>query len=154
VGTGPEGSVLELTFTGDMVLEADGNILVTEGGNDQVLRVDPVTGDRTEVSGPGMGGGPTMVDTFSIDVDLAGTIFVADGTLGLVQIDPISGLRVILSSSAEGMGIPIPQLRDVRLGPAAVAPLPFGAPWALVVVSTLMLVSAGIMLARREQTSI
>lgn len=149
VGTG-----IDFVNLGGITLDAEGGILVVDEGANAVIAVDPVTGNRSEISGPLVGTGPALVLTYSIDLDSAGTIYVADGTVGLVRIDPLTGDRVIHSSSTVGAGIPITLLRDVRMEPAAIPPVPAGSPLTLTLVALLMLATATNLLTRRREIGV
>jgi len=155
VGT-PVGTGIDFANLGGITLTADGTILVVDEGAQAVISVDPSTGDRVEVSGPLVGTGPALVNTYSVNVDATGTIFVANGSLGLMQIDPLTGDRVVLSSSdgtnSVGSGIPTPNLRDVRVEPLTAPPIvPSGSPLTFVLLGLLLLGTAVVLLARRPQ---
>jgi hypothetical protein len=109
------GDGISLQNLGGITIDPNGDILVADAGQNAVIKIDPVTGDRTEVSGPGVGDGPSLNDTFSLDVDSEGTIYVADGMVGLVRIDPVTGDREIYASGTVGDGMPLSLLRDARV---------------------------------------
>ena len=104
VGTGP-------ALTGAMrIRELNGVPYVLAGT--QVLRVDPVNGNRRLVSGPGRGGGPAFVQPFSAAGDAStGSIVVLDlgfgGTGALIRVDLKTGDRSVLSSNASPTGGPL-----------------------------------------------
>jgi hypothetical protein len=71
-----------------------------------VVRVDPVTGNRTRVSGctdtlcsSQVGTGPAIGRVYGIAVEGSGQILVAD-SLALLRIDPVTGNRSVLSGCA------------------------------------------------------
>jgi hypothetical protein len=78
------------------VVEAGGALLVTS--REVVLRVDPVTGDRTVVSSPGVGAGPDLGFPFDLALEPDATILVADTLLDAVfRVDPDTGDRSIVT---------------------------------------------------------
>ena len=72
----------------------------------EILRVDPLTGNRTLLTGGGIGSGPGMGDFGSqIAVEANGTILSADaGYASLLAIDPTTGNRTVLSDATHGTG--------------------------------------------------
>ena len=42
----------------DIAVEADGSLVVVDFGLDALVRIDPVSGNRTIISDPGTGSGP------------------------------------------------------------------------------------------------
>ena len=95
-GTGPA-----LSFPVSIAVEASGDLVVLDFGLDAVLRVDPVTGDRTIVSDDaGTGAGPAFSLPTDIAVEASGDLVVTDGDFDAVfRVDPVTGDRVILSGS-------------------------------------------------------
>ncbi|MBW2722952.1 MAG: hypothetical protein JRE71_01080 [Deltaproteobacteria bacterium] len=153
-GQTPVGSGISFSNLGGLTLTNNGDIIVADEGAKAVISVDPITGDRTELSGPLVGTGPTLVDPFGVDVDSAGNIYVSDGTLGLIKIDPATGNRVVHSSSTVGAGVPITLLRDVRMEPDPILGVPLGSPVSMAVIAMLMMATAMVMLSRRTQTDV
>ena len=49
-----------------LAVEADGSLVVADAGLDAVVRVDPVTGDRTIVSDAATGSGSAFVSPFGL----------------------------------------------------------------------------------------
>ena len=81
-----------------------------QGGG--VMRIDPISGDRTIVSGFGVGSGPELNQVFGITGDSSSTLYLS-ATLdtddfpfsSIVKIDPVTGDRTVLSSNLVGNGI-------------------------------------------------
>ena len=96
-GTGSGPAFIGL---GGIIVEASGNILVTEthfSVPDAVLRVDPVTGDRTVVSDHLTGAGPSFVSIGPIALDAGGDILLPDDHSDeVLRIDPTTGDRAFL----------------------------------------------------------
>ncbi len=98
------------SFTGflkQFALEAEGDLLAVVGseGQGRVFRVDPVSGDRTIVSGPETGEGPGLMEPQGIVLNSLNVIFITDIVqAAVIQIDPITGNRTIISSPFLGNG--------------------------------------------------
>ena len=93
IGSGPS-----FQSVADMALEANGSLVVVDNGLDAVIRVDPVSGDRSIISARTRGIGPNFISPFDIVVEPTGQLVVADANLGaLVRVDPASGNRTILA---------------------------------------------------------
>lgn len=108
VGSGPAAGSI-----GIVAIEPDGNVLVTsddfETDTSSVLRVDPVTGDRTAVSSDSVGTGPALETLRGLVLAPDGTIYALNsGFIGddaqLIRIDPATGDRAIISSDTVGTG--------------------------------------------------
>lgn len=153
-GQTPVGEGISFGNLGGLTLAANGDIIVADQGATAVILVDPISGDRTELSGPLVGTGPDLVNPYGVDVDSAGDIYVSDGTLGLIKIDPATGNRVVHSSSTVGAGIPITLLRDVRIEPVPILGVPLGSPFTTVAIAMLMMAIAAAMLSRRSQANV
>ena len=84
----------------------DGQLLVVDRGLGALLTVDPLTGDRTLLSGTGTGGGAPFVDPSGVAVDFTGAVaWVTDlGTSSVVEVDLATGDRVLLSGGGAGAG--------------------------------------------------
>jgi streptogramin lyase len=111
------GSGVDLEFPVEVVVEADGSILVTEASSFQgepfraLFRVDPTSGDRTILSGCDRLGCASFFivgagTNFSIPIGLAlggsGEILVADYGMGAIfRVDPISGDRIVFSGCVD-----------------------------------------------------
>ena len=113
VGSGPF-----LTRPLSIAAKADGHLVVTANLNNPslniVVRIDPITGDRTVVSGctgkdsnrncvgENIGSGPPLVWPNGIAIDADGYLIVTDYGLGaVVCIDPITGDRTVISGCTE-----------------------------------------------------
>ncbi len=93
VGSGP-GFVTPF----DIGVEADGSLVVIDPGLEAVVRVDPVSGDRTILSDASVGSGPGFGAPFGIAVEADGSLVVVDIGLEVVlRVDPVSGDRTIIS---------------------------------------------------------
>ncbi len=100
LGSGPG---LDLPL--EIVVEADGSLVVVDAGLEALVRVDPVSGDRTILSGAGTGSGPRFGIPEGIAVEADGSLAVADFIPdALVRVDPVSGDRTILSGAGIGSG--------------------------------------------------
>ena len=70
-----------------------------------VIRVDPVSGDRTILSDASIGSGPGFVSPFGIAVEADGGLVVRDfGLDAVVRVDPVSGDRTLISDPSIGSG--------------------------------------------------
>ncbi|HVU87427.1 MAG TPA: PEP-CTERM sorting domain-containing protein [Pirellulales bacterium] len=134
VGTGPA-----IILPTGIVFDGLGNILVStipSLPSGEILRIDPLTGDRTIVSGGGGGTGPSLGGFGDqIAVEPNGMILAVDGGYAnLLQIDPTTGDRTILSGPgfgtgpvwpATGLGIPCIVVPNVP-EPSSIVLLAFG----------------------------
>jgi len=75
----------------------------------RLLAVDLATGDRTLVSGDGVGAGRPLIFSYEFDLDAAGGRALAISLEDLVSIDLASGDRTLFSGAAVGTG---PELND------------------------------------------
>jgi hypothetical protein len=116
VGSGPT-----LGFPVALVREASGTILVgdlavVETSSPAVLRVHPVTGNRTLVSGclsfdfdlftcsEEVGTGPALYSPETLAVEASGGIVVGDTVLrALLRVDPVSGNRTVVSGCLDDL---------------------------------------------------
>jgi len=88
-----------------IAVEADGSLVVADFGLDAVVRVDPVSGDRTIISDDSIGSGPGFEAPFGIAVEADGSLVVVDeGLHAVVRVDPVSGDRTIISDDSIGSG--------------------------------------------------
>ena len=101
-GTGPD-----LFFPLDIAVEASGDLVVIDAVLGAVLRVDPVTGNRTIVSDAGTGAGPSFGFAVAVAVEASGDLLVADfGFHAVLRIDPVTGDRTIVSDAGPNLGFP------------------------------------------------
>ena len=96
-----------------VALEADGGIVVADGAafgfQGAVIRIDPVTGERTTVSANGApAGGPNFGEPGAVAVEADGNILVADDSLGgrVIRVDPATGERTTVSANNAPPGGP------------------------------------------------
>jgi len=82
-------------------------LVITDGEN--VVRVDPATGDQTIISSKSVGSGPTITMS-ALVVNSIGELFAlgdsggtADGAT-ILRIDPATGNRTVFSNNAHGSG--------------------------------------------------
>ena len=87
----------------DVEVEASGDLLVVDNSLAMVLRVDPATGDRAELSGPGRGAGPLLSNPAALEFDGSGQMWVL-GFAALYRVDLVTGDRVLVSSNGVGTG--------------------------------------------------
>jgi hypothetical protein len=108
-GTGP----LPRYATGEMEYDpVAGRLLLMDGIVDRMLAVDPRTGDRMVVSGPGVGTGPAFASAIGLELDPAnGRAWVFNrsfefvpGSGALLGVDLASGNRSVVSSPTVGSG--------------------------------------------------
>jgi streptogramin lyase len=106
VGVGPN-----FVNPNSIALEADGSILVTDGLRvHRLIRIDPITGERTSFSGcvsrdipcsVVVGDGPDFGAPTGIALEGDGSIVVVDSRYkGLFRVDPISGDRTLITGCA------------------------------------------------------
>lgn len=84
-----------------------GDLIVADIGRDAVFRIDPITGDRTVLTGMGVGSGPSLLQVRGVAIDRWGQIYVTDAESTrrrVVRIDPISGTRTLVSGMDRGTG--------------------------------------------------
>ena len=106
-GSGPSFSFPQDDFLVGIAVEANGQLVVADAGGDAVVRVDPISGNRTIISGTSRGSGPPFINPRGIAVEANGQLVVADaGGDAVVRVDPISGNRTIISGTSRGSGPP------------------------------------------------
>jgi DNA-binding beta-propeller fold protein YncE len=84
-----------------------GDLIVADIDRDAIFRVDPITGDRTVLTGMGVGSGPSLLQVRGVAIDRWGQIYVTDADSTrrrVVRIDPISGSRTLISGIDRGTG--------------------------------------------------
>jgi outer membrane protein assembly factor BamB len=85
------------------------DVFSTGNGTGEVWRVDATTGDRTLVSSAANGIGPALGNLFDLVVAPDGMLLVASagglgGSPAIFSIDPVTGDRIVVSSSALAIG--------------------------------------------------
>ncbi len=86
-----------------------GDILIPVSGSNgytpSVLRIDPITGDRSLVSGGGVGGGVEFGSAAGLSLVGNSELYVADdGLHAVLRVDLVSGDRSIVSGAGIGSG--------------------------------------------------
>jgi hypothetical protein len=99
IGAGPP-----LDFPGDIAVEADGNLVVTD--SEAMVRVHAATGDRILVSGLGRGDGHPLGNLRGIAVEANGDMVVTD-TEAVVRVHAATGDRTLVSGLGSGDGRPL-----------------------------------------------
>nr|CBH38996.1 hypothetical protein containing NHL repeats [uncultured archaeon] len=88
-----------------IAVEADGQLVVTDLVLDAVIRVDPVSGNRTVVSDNSTGSGTCFKRPVGIAVEADGSLVVVDKDLkAVVRVDPVNGNRTIVSEASTDKG--------------------------------------------------
>ena len=86
-----------------IAIEANGNLVVTDRGLEAVVRVNPVSGERTIVSDANIGSGPEFGSPWAIAIEANGNLLVTDrGLEAVVRVNPLSGERTIVSDADTG----------------------------------------------------
>lgn len=99
-----------------VAVETSGDLVVTDPHARAVLRVDPVTGDRTIVSDASTGAGPVIAGLADIAVEASGDLVVLGSALDIVfRVDPVTGDRFVVSSHAVGAGPTFASPRDLAV---------------------------------------
>ena len=100
-----------------VVIAPNGDLLVADqqafsGAGGGVIRVNPVTGQRTTVSeNASPAGGPAFVDPFALTLAANGDILVSDqnafgGGGGVIRVDPVTGVRTTVTQNGAPSGGP------------------------------------------------
>jgi len=97
-----------------VAVEATGTLVVADGALAAILRVDPVTGDRTLVSGPGVGSGPPLEGSKGIAVEVSGSL-VVHNPVSVIRVDPVTGNRRVVADADTGSGPPFVDLRGIAV---------------------------------------
>jgi len=103
------GSGPALVMPNSVAVGPGGDILVTDiapvTGNPRLLRINPTTGNRSVLTGVGVGGGPA-VNVAAVGVE-GGIIYVTD-VVGnqIMSVDPFTGNRTLISGPGTGTGAP------------------------------------------------
>lgn len=129
------GAGAALTSPEGIARDRDGSILVASPTSANLVRVDPLTGDRVVVSGCAdpacvatVGAGPPFLGPRFVALAAGGQILVADrsipGIYAIVSVDPDTGARTTLSgcvdaacSAVVGAGPAMRRLFGIVLGP-------------------------------------
>lgn len=105
-----------------MIVEPTGTFVVVDDISNAVVRVDPVTGEQTLVSGVNpdsgalLGDGPPLQSPQGIALEAAGTFVVVDDALAAVlRVDPATGTRTVVSGGRP----PFQQATSLTYWPAA-----------------------------------
>jgi sugar lactone lactonase YvrE len=145
----------------DVIVASDGSALVINSvpiikrGNRRpgVLRVDLASGDRTLFSGANAGAGFEMRTATSIAIEADGSLLVIDAGLDrLFRIDPVTGDRVVISSSEVGEGPMFYTPRRLAVVPGT-PELDGGSEWIPLVVAIGAIVAFFSLLASRRRNS-
>jgi len=89
---------------------------VTDAGQDAVLRVDPITGDRTVISSPLIGNGINLEFPLGIDVEADGNLVVTDISLdAILRVDPTTGDRTVVADATTGSGPVLSFFRSITV---------------------------------------
>ncbi len=89
---------------GDIVVSSLGEL--TADGDGVIFKINPITGDRSIISGPGVGTGPGF-DPYGVSVASLQDLYVAQhasGTASVHHVDVATGNRQVISSSTVGTG--------------------------------------------------
>jgi len=112
ISSGTVGIGANIASPFGVFLDTDGTLLVSdqerhEGIAGRVIRVDPLTGNRTVISGTSgslvVGTGPDIFVAGFVDLDPQGRILLPTKD-GVLRIDPLSGDRTLLSGVGAGNG--------------------------------------------------
>ena len=101
------GSGPALVMPNSVAVGPGGDILVTDiapvTGNPRLLRINPTTGNRSVLTGVGVGAGPA-VNVAAVGVE-GGIIYVTD-VVGnqIMSVDPATGARTLVSGPGRGTG--------------------------------------------------
>ncbi len=110
VSSSAVGTGTELSTPNGIAVASNGDLLVADfsafDGNGGIIRIDPVTGNRTAVSSNSLGTGPS----FGFGPD--GIVIAPDGSLIIVdtlaysvfRVDPATGNRTTITSNSVGTG--------------------------------------------------
>jgi streptogramin lyase len=99
-----------------IAVEADGQLVVTDPVLDAVVRVDPVSGNRSILSDNSTGSGTCFKEPRGIAVEVdRSLIVVAEDMAAVVRIDPVSGNRSIVSDNSTGSGPGFKTPRDIAV---------------------------------------
>ncbi|WP_020414600.1 Ig-like domain-containing protein [Microbulbifer variabilis] len=104
----PKGTGPDMVYPTSIALdEANGQLYVGDEGSDSILKIDIASGDRTTISGNGIGGGESITSVMDLIVDIDNDqIYVAGGGRhNVLQVDIATGDRSIITSRTKGEGL-------------------------------------------------
>jgi hypothetical protein len=88
-------------FPNDLKLDAAGNrvFVVNRGSREDLMVVDLTSGDRTIISGAGVGSGQSFLVLYYVKIDLANDrVFIFDlAVTGVLVVDLSTGERAVMS---------------------------------------------------------
>ncbi|MCP4408475.1 MAG: hypothetical protein GY807_12065 [Gammaproteobacteria bacterium] len=113
IGAGPPFSFPEYLAFVD-----NGSALVVDGGLAALLEVDLSTGNRTSISGLGVGDGPQFNFPLAVALDEGSALVVDDGLDSLLEVDLDSGNRRVISGPDQGSGPPFENPEGITLDAA------------------------------------
>ena len=88
-------------------------------GEDRLLAIDLQSGDRTLLSGPGLGAGPALEEVMAMVLDgPRGRVLVAC-TEAVYAVELLTGDRQILSGPFVGGGVPLDEVSSLAYDPSA-----------------------------------
>lgn len=93
-------TVLGFNSPASIAVEADGQIVIADHDLDAVMRVNPITGSLSLISGESRGSGPPILFPGSIAVEADGRLIVSG--FDLLRIDPDTGDRTMISDQVGG----------------------------------------------------
>lgn len=100
IGTGPAMQTLY-----GLAIDASGNIIATSYSGNLVLKVDPVSGDRTVLGSSSIGSGAALSGPWGVAVEPDGNLVIAQyNASSLIRLNPTTGVRTVISSAAVGSG--------------------------------------------------
>ncbi len=103
-------TLIGFPFPRGIAVEADGSLVVVDISLQAILRVDPLTGQRTIVSSREVGSGPPFGLLFGIAVEADGSLVVVytgsslDIVSAVVRVDPRTGDRTVVSGGNQNIG--------------------------------------------------
>ncbi|HEX5137009.1 MAG TPA: hypothetical protein VFY93_08565 [Planctomycetota bacterium] len=116
--SGKGGGPLLQGANGIAVDPASGAVFVTDGVTATVLAIDPVSGNRTAVSGPAAGVGVPFSLPRAIAISGARLLVPDPVADGLFSVDRATGERALVSVAGVGAGAPLLAPRDAAVSPA------------------------------------
>jgi streptogramin lyase len=99
-------TIVGLIQPSSIAVETNGHLVVVDRVLRAVVRIDPVRGTSSIVSGATRGQGPLWGNTFShIAVEADGHLVVTDLQLGILRVDPRTGDRTIVPAFLHPLSI-------------------------------------------------